>query len=279
VRITWPSGESDLEVYEYDVAERLVKKTVYDGALTDVFGWEYDEHGNLVWEWKIWDVATSDQIDSEIRYEYDDANRLMVRTDSYYDTDNPSRTIQYYTHDGNGRIVSSDGYWTPAGETVEKAYNHADYRYTPEGLLSEFEVTELDPDNQVPEYRMKCSFISRYSYNEQNKKTRAEYWVVEGYPNPSRKCDRLGSIEIWTYDTRGLLVQYARDSDGVPDGITEIVEDYSYDNQGFLTEANYGSGSLVFTNDFWGNVLQQVRQEEHGQVESVDDYSYECLFN
>ena len=120
-------------VYEYDVEGRLILEKMDFGRL--VTGYEYDSRGRLSKEVKYdegYDPATA-TVKRWYEYEYDDSDRIIVKTE--YITDRGKDNWIEYQYDKDGKLISEI---ECLSNTIKVGkYSQTDYTYDTKGNMIE----------------------------------------------------------------------------------------------------------------------------------------------
>ncbi|MGY0006270.1 DUF6531 domain-containing protein [Micromonospora sp. I033] len=226
------TGDSRVASTVTDAAERVTRRTVVDGLVTEfvdpagaktVYG--YDAGRRL--------VSITDPTNRKLTYGYDAAGRRTSVT-------SPSGKVQQYGYDDAGRLSSS----TDAAGAITR------YRYTASGLL----LATVAPSGAT----------TTNGYDSSGRLTtvtdplgRAVTYGYGGDGQVSTVTDALGGISRYTYDglgrtstitdPNGTVVRYTYDSDGRP---TEVVdgtgsEVTGYDERGNVTSMTDAAGNVT----------------------------------
>ena len=228
--ISWLNRKG-LEIrYVYDSANQLIEKVLGENTYT----YSYDKDGNL--------TGLSDR-DSQLSYEYDGLNRVMMSS-----TENSPKQppiIQRYTYDGNDNRTSLKAGYAGAIELeyVENIYTYdnenqltglsslaRDFHFKYDNLSRMIEMTypngvtttlSYKGDSRLSEVRHKRGFRTQslfsYSYDKANNRTRMK--TFRGTLPVNKTLDYI-------YDKKDQLLTATNPLQGLPD------ESFSYDSMG-----------------------------------------------
>lgn len=263
--------------YTYNDAGYLAKEeyngpdTAYLKRYTKVF--TYDERGNCVRE-ELTGEGYSHVITTRT---YDEANRLLLKLDSYVETDRWQKWE--YVYDAAGRVLSyvhlssGGGGWTYT-YTYDQNGVQTSYSHTLPDDPDHWQKWYMDGNQKI--YEEKASNTGNYkkviyegdkavyAYSTNRGEISESFYNADGKPTiVTTWTGKSGYYSYYTYDKRGNCVEETR---------------YTYTNQNApeaSSTLSYVLDSFAYVYDEDGRILEKKRTDFHGKVTTYV-YAYDA---
>ncbi len=259
------SGDGGYEaVFEYDEAGRMIHKTVSDNGDTTDDTYTYDVDGNLLKDEFADSYSDGTTEEGWDAYTYDESgNCLREETNYSYNGGTYIRVIEN-TYDEAGRIISAN--YTENGSfycEVQYTYEEADHPSRTEeitysdGSVDTCVSTCDDAGNKLSETHSKSGEVyyeANFTYDDagrmstqavHNANAGADISVRYIYTPPltielEKNTGYGDRVSCWLRDDAGEAV-FGSSS------ISSAEPQLTYDDNGYVTQIDYGDGSLAFT--------------------------------
>lgn len=261
----------DVYTYTYDDTDHLEKKE-FDQSNGQKHTWvyTYDEKGHCVKE----ESGGEGYRDVMVTYTYNEAGKLLLRYETYGDSDSWQKTE--YTYDANGNVLTN-AYLTSNGigwtyeytydaNGVQTSYSHTLpdnphhwQKWYMDGDKKIYESSEHDGNNYSKSIEKDDKIL--YSYFRRGGDVTEDYYTYDEVGNVLTHLwwsGGQGDYTIYTYDERGNCLQvavYAITDRNDPEGtatLREVTDTYAY----------------VYDDD--GRILRQEHCDRDGKVTTIE---------
>ena len=195
--------------YSKDGLLTLREETSWDGAIIDRTTYSYDDVGNLIEEYRVFDSEFS----RETMTHDSDGNMLTRDTKDSYSFNDDEREI--YSFDNNGKLVEKEIDINIDGTIDQRTA----YEYDSNGL-EKFSYTDIDMNGDFD--------TSKTRYYDSNNRL-LETKTDDGMDGI------VDDITLYRYDSRGNLIEMK--SDYGNDGSYEFVSSFTFDNEDRPTQS------------------------------------------
>lgn len=214
--------------YEFDEAERLIRKTSIRNGVKEIFEYTYDEHGRLYKE----DCFCFNEIvlyDYSCRHEYNDNIESIYYLGYNFEEEMLWKIIE---KDENGNVIK---------ETVNEGADLGEYRG------KTFAEYKYDSQNRLiyENHTVSEDFLLN-RYNEHY--VHSDTYEYEGDKLKKRECTNYNNVWEYFYDEKDRLVKEINTYDGGGDG---KIKEYSYNDDGSMILREYdGVGVLTYEMEY-----------------------------
>ncbi len=237
-------------VYQYDGSDRLLRKTDYQGDVTD---FQYDGTGRL--------SSESNAEYLQVSYQYDGAGRVLTRSLS-----NGARTA--YRYDAAGRLEELTN-WTGDGTLLQRIrYDVRD----PVGNPKQITITHADGSVEVATFDYNALHqLEEAVYTVGGVEQERQNFTYDAVGNRKTKTSTLGALPIqhYIYNDNNQLTEIRLGS-----ATGSLHRSFEYDANGRLRIRRNGAGVAEFELD--RDARGRVRRAEVSDVE-VARYRYDPL--
>lgn len=250
-------------VFEYDEAGRMIHKTVSDNGDTTDDTYTYDADGNLLKDEYTDSYSDGTTAEGWDAYTYDESGNCLREETNYSYNGGTSIYVIENTYDEAGRIISMNSTQNGNFSTgCQYAYEEADHSSSAEITYSDGTVdtrvsTYDDAGNKLSETHSESGEVyyeANFTYDDagrmstqaiHNANAGADISVRYIYTPPltielEKNTGYGDRVTCWLRDDAGETVFSSSSQSSAEPQLT-------YDDNGYVTELDYGDGSLAFT--------------------------------
>lgn len=234
--ITYLEEKHERITYKYDNLHRPTEIIIYE--FNDIYteGYvikkqiqKYDEKDNLIF-YSLENNSQNPKIVCEYLYQHNETDKLIKKTTKCTDSKGESEQTVIYVYDKKGNLVLEDNsifsdikydlkYYNKSNK-IQERINYSTYKqefFDENGNLTKIVEPSI---NTFFKYDEKRNIIEKIEDYWQSSVTGPTYYTFI-YDNENRLMEKTGktengdiqSIEKWTYDEKGLLIEYIDDSE------------------------------------------------------------------
>lgn len=218
--------------YEFDEAERLIRKTSICNGVKEIFEYTYDENGRLCKEVCFYmDYGVIAFYNYNCRHEYND----NIESIYYLGYNFEEEMLWKITEkDENGNVIKetvNEG--ADFGEYRGKTF--AEYKYDSQNRLI-YENHTVSEDFLLGFYKDKEDYVYTDTYEYEGDKLKRREWT------------NYNSVWEYFYDEKDRLIKEIHTYDGGGDG---KIKEYSYNDDGSIISREYnGVGVLTYETEY-----------------------------
>lgn len=257
-----------LGTYTYDDLSRMLTATNYYGTVS----FTYDSRGRV--------DTTTDVYGKVLDYDYDEnGNRMLMKLDGSSHTG--------YTYDAANRLSTITN--VPESATTTYSYNLADKllsKALPNGVTTTYAYDGMSRLTRLKDEGTTVISDRQYTFNTANQiasitePTRTRSFTYDNVDRLTGATDTLFGNESYAYDAAGNRTSSHRSSTYSHNSFNRLAStnsaSYTYDNNGAMTSRTDGNGTLNFSHDSEGRLLNAYRFDGAMGFEFAE-YHYDAL--